>query len=206
LSFISAGTDLTITAPSFYNRGGELSANDGALTINAAEVELESVYSGSYNFERNCFIFCSSSGSSDVEAFGGRLTSAGDINIVGAESLTLTGGDAIAFGDINVGASQIVLQAAPLPTVINRPSGLYNLWAGTTSFLIWQDNFGTLTALGGLNIETDEAVELRGGQLNSDNIVNPAGVRVVRLPTDINPLIDDRLGILSGSGSVGGGL
>jgi len=204
LSFVTAGTNLNIASGSLTVRGGNLSANDGDINIESRVVDLESVYSGSYDYERSCFIFCRSSGSSSINAQGGRLAASGNVNIADAETLTLLGGEIVALGDINVDADAIRLEGIPIVTIHARPAGLYNFWAGSSAYITWQDRFGVLNAGGTLDIISQDEVELDGGQLLAANIVNPAGVRLLSLPDFDSPIGNHHIGFFAQIGLLHG--
>ncbi|MGB0908299.1 MAG: filamentous hemagglutinin N-terminal domain-containing protein [Maricaulaceae bacterium] len=197
ISLINAAGVIDITTDAFYSRGGDVVSTGAGVNINARTVAFESVYSGAYDFRRSCFIFCRSSGNSDISARGGRLSAAGVINITGAESLDVIGGDISGLGEILLDADRILLKSFPIVDLFERRGGVYNLWAGTSAYITWQDRFGNVTAGGTLTIETDEEVVLDGGQLTAANIVNPAGVRVIRDPDFFTNIGASNIGFLS---------
>lgn len=204
LSSISAGTGLNINADTLFVRGGDIAVNSGDMNIVARRIDLESVYSGTYDYTRTCFIFCQSSGSSTINAHGGRLAASGDINLNGAETLTLLGGDIMALGDVSLEIGHINIQAVPIVTAHSRPSGLYNFWTGSSSYITWQDRLGTISATDGtITINSVNETQLDGGQLIAANIVNPAGVRLLSSPGFSSPIGQHHIGFFAQIGLLG---
>lgn len=204
LAYVSAGGDVNITAQNTYAIGAEFSANGGDLNITSDKVYLEGVFSGTLEYRRSCFLFCNSDGFSSVAIHGGRLSASGDVNIIGASTLEVNAAEILALNNANIDADLITLRGALIPTFNKRPSGLYNFWSGSTSWLIWRELYGTIHAFNTLNITSQNPVQIYGGFLSADIVSNLQGEDVFSAPEFSSPVFDHQLGWFGRAGLFSG--
>ena len=83
LAYLIGNDDVTIRARNVVSRGGEIDANAGNLTIDAAQrIDIATVRTGQLHYESRCLFTCSKSASSTVTLSGGTINSANGIHLI----------------------------------------------------------------------------------------------------------------------------
>ncbi len=196
------GSNITITATNLHNRGGQINANDGSVTIitNGA-VTNEAVLSGAAELQKKCFwMFCRGSAQSTIAINGGRINASKNIAVNADGDVINRGGQWLAFGEIDLTAPSFAATAYPIVFVVERPGGLASLFRGNAAWTYVQDQGGEIIAAdGSIRMTTTSAIRLEGGTLTAaDGLTIPAGVAVVRTSQTITPTDSHRIGLLWG--------
>ncbi len=180
--------NVVINADKVVN-SGEISAADGSLAITARAVENNAIWTGSGSFEKNCRITCWARGSSTVNATGGVMNAQYGLSIDATESLSNNGGFIIAYGNLAINAASVTNSAAFVPTIVNRPSGLGNFWAGPTAWLGYQPIGGYIYApIGSVTITSGAPVVIDGGVIEGKTGTDiPNGTTEIRNAKPIGP-------------------
>lgn len=202
---IVATAGLGIDAAAFSNRGGEVSASGGDLTITAGAVETVGLGTGEVALKRTCVLTCRSTATGDVRFVGGQLTAANDVIITATDGLTNHAGQIRALGTVAITAPQVTLKAAAAPTLVRRPAGLYNFWSSKDAWLLLRDQFGTIVAdTGRITVDSPLPVRTIGGSLLAGTgITLGAGEEIVRAPRDENFSRTRSIGLLAGWPGIG---
>lgn len=184
LSYITADAgDVTISARNVSNVGGSILANSGSITIAARDQLLtQGVFTGQASFHESCFIFCSSTSSSTVQAFGGVIEAAQDITLKAGTQITNTGGTVIALGALKLDAPKTLAQAVVGYTAINREHDL-KAWFGNSWSAIFAADTGGVFTGGTGQVELTGEADIDGGSFNAPGGVQAAGgVNTLRVP------------------------
>lgn len=184
LSYITADAgDLTISARNVSNVGGSILANGGSITIAARDQLLtQGVFTGQASFHESCFIFCSSTSSSTVQAFGGVIEASQDITLKAGTQITNTGGTVLALGALTLDAPKTLAQAVVGYTAINRNNDL-KAWFGNSWSAIFAADTGGVFTGGTGQVELTGEADIDGGSFNAPGGVQAAGgVNTLRVP------------------------
>lgn len=196
---INAIGGLSIEAKTVSNRGGEFSSSDGDLSIEAVTIETIGLGSGRVEVETVCVISCRAEGSGEVLFAGGRLNASETINLTASDSFTNQRGQVFASENIVIDAPEIVLEAALVPTLVQRSLGLYNFWSSKDAWVLLRDQFGTIIAeTGSITINSRDPVKRIGGELSAGlGIELSAGEELVRAPQSSSQFRQRNIGWLS---------
>lgn len=196
---LTARGDIVITASeAIRNFGGELNANAGDIRLSASDVLVQSRVFGQAEYRRRCFLVCRASGSSSVETIGGSLNASGQVIVQGAESFLNLGGFVTGLEGVSIEASAITFEALLLPQIIDRPSGLYNFFTGSTSLVLWRDILGgVFSGDGEILLDSDTAVRLIGVTLDPDQVTSNAGLDVTEQDRTVSPFSEESIGLLA---------
>ena len=182
---LQASGAITLAADRVLNQGGQINANGGALDIRARLIENAAVRQGDMVVNQSCLVVCITQVSGTSRMSGGNINASSDITMIAQESITNTGGAVLALGDLSLDAPRIYIGAMRLPTVVQRPRGIYSFFK-KTDWLASPLTGGTMTAQGAINVTSKAPVELSGGTLVAGNsVTNLAGEIVLA-----NPAID----------------
>ncbi|TRD15369.1 filamentous hemagglutinin N-terminal domain-containing protein [Palleronia caenipelagi] len=179
------------------NQGGEMNANGGDLTLAAVRVETIGVGSGRALVRKVCVLTCEYEGSGDIKIYGGALNAAKDVNISASASVLNKGGQILALQNVTIDTPEAQFEAVLVPTVVNRPKGLYNFWASDGAWMYLRDRFGGVIAgSGNISLNTRDAVKLLGAELTAgEQVVSEASVQTVYGPRAISPVYGDEIGL-----------
>ncbi|WP_240532610.1 filamentous hemagglutinin N-terminal domain-containing protein [Agrobacterium albertimagni] len=160
------------------NRGSSINANTGSVLIDGTNILNEGGLSGSLQFIRRCRLFCIGYGSSTTHISGGAINANGNIELRASSSIQNRYGQIISYGSINATAPTVVLEGGSIPTVVQRPAGLYNLWGGSTAWIGTGDQGGIFDApQGSITINAFRPVQVTAGTLRArDGVLASSGI------------------------------
>ncbi|WP_419539476.1 filamentous hemagglutinin N-terminal domain-containing protein [Paraburkholderia bengalensis] len=184
LAYITADSgNVTINARNANNVGGSILSNDGSIFVSAAQNLLtQGVFVGQGSYHQSCFIFCSASASSTVQAFGGVMEAGKDITLKAGTQITNTGGTVIAIGNLKLDAPKTLAQGVLGYTVINRRNDL-KTWFGNTWAAIYAADTGGVFTGGNGQVELTGEADIDGGSFNAPGGIHAAGgVNTMRVP------------------------
>lgn len=98
----------TISARNITNRGGQMNANSGDVTLIASnDINLLGVTTGTASSSRDCIlIFCHASASSNVKVLGGDVNASGKVNLQAGHNVTNLGSQVQGIQGVTVTAAQ----------------------------------------------------------------------------------------------------
>lgn len=184
LAYITADSgNVTINARNVNNVGGSILSNEGSIFLSAAQNLLtQGVFIGQASYHQSCFIFCSASASSTVQAFGGVMEAGKDITLKAGTQITNTGGTVIAIGNLKLDAPKTLAQGVLGYTVINRRNDL-KTWFGNTWAAIYAADTGGVFTGGNGQVELTGEADIDGGSFNAPGGIHAAGgVNTMRVP------------------------
>ncbi|KVU34460.1 filamentous hemagglutinin [Burkholderia ubonensis] len=184
LAYITAdGGNVTVRAANVTNIGGSILSNGGAIDIAARDNLLtQAVFTGQASFRRSCFVFCSSSASSNVQAFGGVIEANTDITLKAGKQITNTGGTVLALGNLTLDAPKTLAQGVPGYTAINRDHDL-KAWFGNRWAAIYAADTGGIFTGGSGKVRLTGEADIEGGAFNAPGgIAADGGVVTIRAP------------------------
>ncbi|KVW22247.1 filamentous hemagglutinin [Burkholderia ubonensis] len=184
LAYITADAgNVTVRAANVTNIGGSILSNGGAIDIAARDNLLtQAVFTGQASFRRSCFVFCSSSASSNVQAFGGVIEANTDITLKAGKQITNTGGTVFALGNLTLDAPKTLAQGVPGYTAINRDHDL-KAWFGNRWAAIYAADTGGIFTGGSGKVRLTGEADIEGGAFNAPGgIAADGGVVTIRAP------------------------
>ncbi|KVX10355.1 filamentous hemagglutinin [Burkholderia ubonensis] len=184
LAYITADAgNVTVRAANVTNIGGSILSNGGAIDIAARDNLLtQAVFTGQASFRRSCFVFCSSSASSNVQAFGGVIEANTDITLKAGKQITNTGGTVLALGNLALDAPKTLAQGVPGYTAINRDHDL-KAWFGNRWAAIYAADTGGIFTGGSGKVRLTGEADIEGGAFNAPGgIAADGGVVTIRAP------------------------
>ncbi|KWE88386.1 filamentous hemagglutinin N-terminal domain-containing protein [Burkholderia ubonensis] len=184
LAYITADAgNVTVRAENVTNIGGSILSNGGAIDIAARDNLLtQAVFTGQASFRRSCFVFCSSSASSNVQAFGGVIEANTDITLKAGKQITNTGGTVLALGNLTLDAPKTLAQGVPGYTAINRDHDL-KAWFGNRWAAIYAADTGGIFTGGSGKVRLTGEADIEGGAFNAPGgIAADGGVVTIRAP------------------------
>lgn len=184
LSYITADSgNVTISAKNVSNVGGSILSNDGNISITARDNLLtQGVFTGQASYSQTCFIFCSSSASSSVQAFGGVVEAGQNIDLHAGTQITNTGGTVVAIGTLKLDAPKTLAQGVLGYTVINRRNDLKE-WFGNSWSAIYAADTGGIFNGGSGQVELTGEADIDGGSFSAPGGIHAAGgVNTIRVP------------------------
>jgi filamentous hemagglutinin family protein len=202
LSYITSQDtgNVTITARNVSNIGGSILANGGSVSIAAQQnLVTQAVFTGQASYRESCFIFCSSSSSADVQAFGGVIEAANGIHLSAGTQITNTGGTVLAIGALTLDAPKTLAQGVLGYSAINRTHDL-KAWFGDAWSGIYANDTGGLFAAGSGQVELSGEADIDGGAFSAPNgIAAAGGVQTLRVPYHQPVMINghNHLGLVS---------
>ncbi|MCC5979361.1 MAG: filamentous hemagglutinin N-terminal domain-containing protein [Salinarimonas sp.] len=160
-----AGERIVIDTPHLFN-SGNIFALDGPAVINATRVHNQGTAVGQFSTIKRCRIVCWSRGYSTANILGGQISAAAGLAITAGESIGNDAGAFLALGNMELDAPFISTRARFLPTVINPPGGLRNLFAGRRAFVAQEAFGGTITSSGGsILLTSTQPVRVISGEI-----------------------------------------
>ncbi|WP_179296960.1 filamentous hemagglutinin N-terminal domain-containing protein [Burkholderia ubonensis] len=201
LAYITADAgNVTVRAANVTNIGGSILSNGGAIDIAARDTLLtQAVFTGQASFRRSCFVFCSSSASSNVQAFGGVIEANTDITLKAGKQITNTGGTVLALGSLTLDAPKTLAQGVPGYTAINRDHDL-KAWFGNRWAAIYAADTGGIFTGGSGKVRLTGEADIDGGAFNAPGGIAAAGGVVTIRPPRREPLTignGNHLGLVS---------
>ncbi|AYZ63776.1 filamentous hemagglutinin N-terminal domain-containing protein [Burkholderia multivorans] len=184
LAYITADAgNVMVRAANVTNIGGSILSNGGAIDIAARDNLLtQAVFTGQASFRRSCFVFCSSSASSNVQAFGGVIEANTDITLKAGKQITNTGGTVLALGNLTLDAPKTLAQGVPGYTAINRDHDL-KAWFGNRWAAIYAADTGGIFTGGSGKVRLTGEADIEGGAFNAPGgIAAAGGVVTIRAP------------------------
>lgn len=201
LATITASGDVSIWTPSgeVINQGGEINANDGDLQIVASRLETIGVGSGHVYVRKNCVFTCDYEGDGEVIYYGGRLNASQDIRINTPEEFYNNAGSVFAVGDVEIRTENATLEAALVPTLVERPEGLYNFWASKAAWIFLRDQFGSIVAdTGKVRVISKNPLTIIGGTYSAgDSVHLRNGEEIVRAPDVYSNALENTIGLFA---------
>ena len=193
------GTSVALRGANVINHGGEIDANGGAVQIFTGKLTNEGVVTGSAQFDKVCQFFCTETGQSTIAINGGRINASSDIDIIATSGVTNAFGQWTALGNLTVTSPTVALSGVTLYSIVQRPSGLGQLFQGSTAWVTTADAGGALLANDGtVTLTTQVPVTVDAGVISGANVVTPAGVTTIRTPVTVSPVRSHKVGVLSG--------
>ncbi|CAE6973242.1 hypothetical protein R69608_07931 [Paraburkholderia nemoris] len=184
LSYLSANVgNVTIAAQNVHNIGGTILAQvdpknptaGGSISITARDQLLtQAIFTGQASFHQTCFIFCSSSSSSNVQGYGGVIQANNDVTLKAGTQITNTGGLVSAEGTLKLDAPRTLAQAVLGYTAINRTHDL-KAWFGNAWSAIFAADTGGLFIGGSGQVELTGEADIEGGAFNAPGGIKAAG-------------------------------
>jgi filamentous hemagglutinin family protein len=201
LAYITAdGGDVRIRARAVANLGGSILSNDGAIDIAARDTLVtQGIFTGQARFSRSCFIFCRSSASSTVRAFGGVIEAGTDITLKAGTQITNTGGTVLALRTLTLDAPRTLAQAVLGYSAVNRVHDLKTWFGNRWAAIYATDTGGLFTGGSGQVRLTGEGI-VDGGVFSAPGGVQAAGgIVTLRTPRHEPVTIgnDNHLGLVS---------
>ncbi|WP_175952234.1 filamentous hemagglutinin N-terminal domain-containing protein [Burkholderia sp. BCC0405] len=184
LAYITADAgNVSVRAANVRNIGGSILSNGGSIDIAARDSLLtQAIFTGQASFRRSCFVFCRSSASSSVQAFGGAIEANTDILLKAGAQITNTGGIVRALGGLTLDAPRTLAQGVPGYTVINRDHDL-KAWFGNRWAAIYRSDTGGLFSGGTGKVRLTGEADIEGGAyLAPDGVLAAGGVVTIRPP------------------------
>jgi len=172
---IKAGGDVV-------NRGSSINANDSSVRIEARNIRNEGALSGALSFVKRCRLTCIGYGWSTTSLSGGAINAGGDIELLASSSIVNKYGQVVSYGDIRMAAPDVLIEGGAIPTVVRRPTGLYNFWSGSSAWIGTGDEGGVFLApQGGIAIEAFRPVVVDAGLLEArDGVSASSGLEIRR--------------------------
>ncbi|MCP2089633.1 UNVERIFIED_ORG: filamentous hemagglutinin family protein [Paraburkholderia sediminicola] len=184
LSYLSANVgNVTIAAQNVHNIGGTILAQvdpknptvGGSISLTARDQLLtQAIFTGQASFHQTCFIFCSSSSSSNVQGYGGVIQANNEITLKAGTQITNTGGLVSAEGTLKLDAPKTLAQAVLGYTAINRTHDL-KAWFGNAWSAIFAADTGGLFIGGSGQVELTGEADIEGGAFNALGGIKAAG-------------------------------
>lgn len=164
------------------NRGSSINANTGSVLIDGTSIHNEGGLSGSLQFVKRCRLTCIGYGSSTTNVSGGAINANGNIELRASSSILNRYGQIVSYGSINASAPSVVLEGGSIPTVVQRPTGLYNFWGGSTAWIGTGDQGGVFEApQGSITINAFRPVQVTAGTLRArDGVFAPSGIETFK--------------------------
>ncbi|WP_028207677.1 two-partner secretion domain-containing protein [Paraburkholderia nodosa] len=183
LAYVTADSgNVTINANNIANTGGSILSNNGAVSMTAlGTLDTQAVFTGQAAYRQSCFIFCKSSASSSVQAFGGVIEAGTDISLKAGTQITNTGGTVLAVGKLSLDAPRTLAQAVLGYSAINETHDL-KAWFGNGWASIYATDTGGLFEGGSGAVELTGAGEIDGGAFIAPNGVHAGGGVVTTRP------------------------
>ena len=164
------------------NRGSSINANTGSVLIDGTSILNEGSLSGSLQFVKRCRLTCIGYGSSTTGVAGGAINANGNIELRASSSILNRYGQIVSYGSINATAPSVVLEGGSIPTVVQRPTGLYNFWGGSTAWIGTGDQGGVFDApQGSITINAFRPVQVTAGTLRArDRVFASSGIETFK--------------------------
>ena len=197
LAFVTATGSVEITATEdISNIGGQINANDGNIVLTGRNVYSEGLVTGQFEYERKCFIFCRSSGTSTLDVTGGQISAGTELIINSENRISNRGGFLTGLEGITFNGRNIVFEALFLPQIVDRPGGLYNFWSGHSAWIYWRDVLGGAFS-GGADFVINDAdtILLRGVEI--EKLITDTEVVIEYRPRQIGRADDQTIGYFS---------
>jgi filamentous hemagglutinin family protein len=169
LAYLIGNGDVTIRGRNVILQGGEIDANAGSITIEAAQrVSNEALRTGSLHYESRCLFVCSKSASSTVVLTGGSITASSGIHLIAGTEIMNNGGRILAVDDLVLDAPRVTARALPAYTTLGMSSGIAAEVGSSWGRIYAADQGGSFTANRGRLI-VNGAVVIDGGSLLAGN-------------------------------------
>lgn len=184
LAYITADAgNVSVRAANVRNIGGSILSNGGAIDIAARDSLLtQAIFTGQASLRRSCFVFCRSSASSSVQAFGGAIEANTDILLKAGTQITNTGGIVRALGGLTLDAPRTLAQGVTGYTVINRDHDL-KAWFGNRWAAIYRSDTGGLFSGGTGKVRLTGEADIDGGAYGApEGVLAAGGVVTIRPP------------------------
>lgn len=177
------GSSVSVKAgDNIINRGSSINADSGSVHIEGSSILNEGGLSGSLQFVKRCRLTCIGYGSSTTNVSGGAINANGNIELRASSSILNRYGQIVSYGSINATAPSVVLEGGSIPTVVQRPTGLYNFWGGSTAWIGTGDQGGVFEApQGSITINAFRPVQVTAGALRArDGVFAPSGIETFK--------------------------
>ncbi|AZG14892.1 filamentous hemagglutinin N-terminal domain-containing protein [Cupriavidus pauculus] len=192
-AYLLSDTGTTLSGRNVINTGGEIYANNGAISIHAADTfRTQGVPTGQAHYARTCMIVCRTSAASNTAVTGGLLSAGGGIDITAGRAAENIGGRVLALGDLTVDAPVTYASGLTGYTAIARDRGFKAFFGDTWARLYAMDVGGSWMATGRTRIGGDAVVN--GGSFDGDVAI--AGATTVSRPRQQDPVsVESHLGL-----------
>jgi filamentous hemagglutinin family protein len=165
LAYLIGNGDVTIRARNVVSQGGEIDANAGSLSIEAAQrISNEALRTGSLHYESRCLVMCSKSARSTVTLTGGSINAAHGIHLTAGTEIVNSGGRILALDDLLLDAPTVIARAVPTYSALGVSGGLSGDLGSAWGRVYAADQGGSFTANRGRLI-VNGAVVIDGGSL-----------------------------------------
>lgn len=197
-TILATGSARIDVAGQFLNDGGDVTARDGDLQINARDVETRLRTSGRLVLNERCRLRCRTRGEGVLLSYGGGLIAGGDLQITAATTFLNDGGRVEAGNDLRLDSPGIIARPAYVPTIVERPAGLYNLWSGRSARLHYRGDSGSLSAAeGAVEIRSDTFTRGADSLLNAGGRIEISGTdEIVKRPGGLSTAFGEEIGWL----------
>lgn len=177
------GSSVSVKAgDNIVNRGSSINADSGSVYIEGSSILNEGGLSGSLQFVKRCRLTCIGYGSSTTNVSGGAVNANGNIELRAKSSIMNRYGQIVSYGDIEATAPHVALEGGSVPMVVQRPSGLYNFWGGSTAWIGTGDQGGVFEApQGSITINAFRPVQVTAGTLRArDGVFASSGIETFK--------------------------
>ncbi|WP_347558104.1 filamentous hemagglutinin N-terminal domain-containing protein [Robbsia sp. KACC 23696] len=184
LAYITAASgNVVVSANNINNNGGSILADAGGISLTAAQtLNTQAVMTGQAAFHQSCFIFCHSSSSSTVQAYGGVIEASNDIALKAGQQIVNTGGMVLAYGRLSLDAPRTIAQAMTGYSAFNRTNDL-KAWFGNAWSSIYAADTGGVFTGGSGQVTLTGVAQIEGGSYSAPGgVVAAGGINTVRLP------------------------
>lgn len=198
LAYLIADGNLSIQARSIQNRGGEIDANSGSVTLRASDsITTQAVRVGHAQYEKSCFIFCNQSASSTVALHGGTISASESVTLEAHNTVDNLGGQVFANHSIKIVAPKVTARALDVITALQQKHGIANRFGHSWARWYTADSGGLFEAVQNVDIDGDLVID--GGEIKAGGTAHVSGeTHVIRTPQQPHVVIEDHLGFPGG--------
>jgi filamentous hemagglutinin family protein len=197
LSFLVANGNIAIRTQRFVNRGGDINANDGSLTIRSVEtLTNQALRVGSVTYERNCLIFCRTRASGRVSLAGGNLNASRNVDIVAPDGIFLLGGGILALEDLILTSFTVRAESLETYSTLGIYRGAFSKLGGNWAAIRVADAGGVIRSVNGSVVVNGDLV-LDGGVLRAAGESTVSGTRTIIREPKIDRTPAPPLGLIS---------
>ena len=194
--WVSAG-DLVVKGRNVSNIGANVFSNNGSVLVTAVQtIRNEALATGSFDYQRSCFLFlCRRSASTTEALVGGQISGAGGVGLKAGQSILNDGGSVLGIGDIHLDAPQITARAKSVHQLISRADGVKATFGDTWAGIYAVDQGGGFTSQQGKVVLRGAARQERGFFAGAQGV--EGSVEIIQLPQRDPVTLENHLGIFS---------
>ena len=189
--------DLIVKGRNVSNIGANIFSNKGSVLMTAAQaIRNEALLTGSFDYQRSCFLFlCRRSASTTEALVGGQISGAGGVGLKAGQSILNDGGSVLGIGDISLDAPQITARAKTVHQLISRADGVKATFGDSWTGIYALDQGGGFTSQQGKVVLRGAARQERGFFAGAQGV--EGGIEVIQIPQRDPVALESHLGIFS---------